>query len=134
MLDLFTITLSLLAVDHLVTGFMGVFMPKRAREFYRVLFGVSMPNDEQYMLLFRPWGALGIFAAIVGILPIIDPQRYIAILYALVMLLSIRIITRFLFQIETARHLNLSARRNYIHITLIAILTAIITLKIIQFS
>lgn len=124
--------LILLSLDHLVTGFMGVFYPKRAVALYQRLFGVHIELSEAITLLLKPWGALGIFAACATIYPIIDPERYIGVLVALLILLLIRIYIRMHNRSSGSAHLGLSKQRNHFHVGLIVLCAALIAIQIVM--
>src|SRR3989344_537716 len=97
---IFAVNLLLLASDHLYTGFLALFFPQKAVRIYRKLFGAELPETKEYLIILRPWGALGIFAGLAGLLPILDPQKYKLILLCLAILLLTRIIYRLKFQRE----------------------------------
>ncbi len=50
---------------------------------YQRMFGARFSTTPEMIAVMKPWGALGIFEAIAGALPIVDPIRYRGILYAL---------------------------------------------------
>ena len=123
--------LAILALDHLITGLAGVLFPDRASGLYSRLFGASFPAGTPATAVLRPWGALGVFAGVVGILPIYDPARYRSILFALLLLLSLRLFIRLSFDSTTLEHFGFSPGRNYFHIYLIAQCAVIISLQLI---
>ena len=131
---LFSLNLVLLAADHLFTGALGMFFPKRAAKTYSKLFGAEIPETKEYLVILRPWGALGIFAGLVGLLPVFDPQKYIWILVALVALLFMRLIYRLKFQKEAALSLKLTRERNLSHVGLILLCVSMIIAQIIFYS
>ena len=95
---IFNLNLIVLAFDHLFTGTLGLFFPARAVKIYAKIFGAELPPTKEYFMILKPWGALGIFAGIVGLLPVFDSDRYVLILVALVGLLFIRLVYRLKFQ------------------------------------
>jgi hypothetical protein len=125
-------TKAVLALDHLVTGLAGVFLPKRSAGFYRQLFGAQIPQDSPLTAVLRPWGALGVFAGVAGLLPLSNPFRYRAILYALVLLLSLRVFTRLSYDAATLAFFQLTAKRNYFHVYLVAQCALIIALQLVS--
>ena len=129
--SLANLNLAILALDHLVTGLAGVLFPDRAAGLYSRLFGASFPAGSPATAVLRPWGALGVFAGVVGILPIYDPARYRPILFALLLLLGLRLFIRLSFGPDTLQHFGLSSDRNYFHIYLIAQCAVIISLQLI---
>src|ERR1700676_3730371 len=88
------LNLVVLAADHLITGLAGVLFPKRAAGLYQRLFGARFPADSPVTAILRPWGALGVFAGLTGLLPVYDSVRYRAVLFALLLLVVLRIFIR----------------------------------------
>jgi hypothetical protein len=125
------LNLAILALDHLVTGVAGVFVPNRAAGLYHKLFGAMLPAGSPVTAVLRPWGALGVFAGVVGLLPIYDFPRYRPILFALLLLLGLRLFLRLTFDSATLQHFGLSSARNYFHLYLIAQCAIIISLQLI---
>ncbi|MDP2629830.1 MAG: hypothetical protein Q8P56_00290 [Candidatus Uhrbacteria bacterium] len=130
----FALNLILLAADHIFTGALGMFFPKRAARVYSKLFGAEIPEKKEYLVILKPWGALGIFAGLVGLLPVIDPEKYIWILCALVALLFMRLMYRLKFQKEAESSLKLTRERNLSHVGLILLCVSVIIAQIIFYS
>jgi hypothetical protein len=124
------LNLIVLALDHLTTGLAGVFFPKRSAGLYRRLFGAQFPQESPLTSILRPWGALGVFAGVIGLLPIYDPTRYRPILYVLVLLLVLRVVIRLSYDAATLAFFNISASRNYFHVYLVGQCAAIILLQL----
>src|SRR3989344_2973426 len=97
---IFTLNLALLALDHFYTGTLALFFPTKAVKVYSRLFGVQIPATSEYFVILKPWGALGVFAGTVGLLPIFDPDKYVLVIVALVLLLVMRLFYRLKFQRE----------------------------------
>lgn len=123
--------LAILALDHLVTGLAGVLFPDRASGLYSRIFGARLPAGTPASAVLRPWGALGVFAGVVGVLPICDPVRYRPILFALLLLLGFRVFVRLTFDSATLEYFGLSPGRNYFHVYLIVQCAIIISLQLI---
>jgi hypothetical protein len=125
------VNLALLAADHFATSIAGLFFPQRAAAMYARLFGARLELTPQIRLMLKPWSALGFFTAVAGALPIGDPQRYRGILYALLVLLALRVYIR----VGSARGLQnefgISGRRNWFHVYLIAQAATIIAAQLI---
>lgn len=119
-----------LAADHMVTGLAGVFFPRRSAGLYQRLFGARFPADSPVAEVLRPWGALGLFAGLVGLLPLFNPIRYRPTLYALLILVLLRIFIRLSYNSTTLEFFSLSSKRNYFHIYLVAQCAAIIALQL----
>jgi len=131
---LFALNLGLLSLDHLFTGFLALFLPKKAVKIYQTIFGAQVPESREYFVILKPWGALGIFAGLVGLLPIFDPRRYVLVLVALVILLLMRLMYRLRFQKDSKEFLQLSGKRNLFHVGLILICAVIIVIEIFIFK
>lgn len=120
-----------LALDHLVTGFIGFFLPHKSEALITKMFGITITDKEFYKMIVRPWGALGIFACGVGILPIIDPTRFKPVSYMLIVLLLLRIY----YRLEEAKKakvvLGVTSSRNLFHIFLIVLCILSVIEKII---
>lgn len=127
----FILNLAILALDHLVSGALGVFFPVSASKFFKIIFGANISFTAEHLLIFKPWGALGIFAGLVGILPIFDPQRYEAILWMLVVLLVLRITVRSTNMGGIETYLNISQKRNALHSALIMLCASLIVFEIV---
>jgi len=125
------LNLSVLAADHLTSGLAGVLTPKRAITLYRRMFGARFPADTPMTAILRPWGALGVFAGLTGLLPIYDPIRYRAVLIALLLLVALRIFIRLSYDAETLEFFGLSRARNYFHLYLVTQCAAIIGLQLL---
>ena len=122
-----TANLVLLAADHLITSVTGIFFPLKAARLYERMFGAQMPLTPELIAVLKPWGALGIFAALAGLLPVFDPVRYRGILYALLVLLALRVVIRLWNAGSAQKHFNVSPGRNLFHIGVILFCAAMIT-------
>jgi hypothetical protein len=128
---IWAVNLIFLSLDHLSTGLLGVFAPRRAIRIYRGLFGIQFPESPEIVAVLKPWGALAVFAAVATIFPIVDPLRYRGVLIALVVLLILRIMIRFSARATATALFGLSSRRNAWHIALIALCASLIALEIL---
>ena len=126
----FFINIALLSLDHFICGFFAIFFPSQAIRLYKILFGLEIPATEEYFTILKPWGALGIFAGIVGFIILTGPERYSQLLLALIILLILRIYIRVRFAHNSKSQLALSTKRNLIHVGLI---TTCVLLLILQF-
>lgn len=124
--------LILLSLDHLSTGLLGVFAPRRALRIYRGLFGIQFPESPEMVAVLKPWGALAVFAAVATIFPIVDPLRYRGVLVALLVLLILRILIRFSARATATAVFGLSLRRNSWHIALIALCALLIATELLS--
>jgi len=124
------LNLLVLAADHLTTGLAGVLFPRRSVGLYQRLFGARFPADSPVVAVLRPWGALGVFAGLAGLLPLYDPVRYRAVLYALLILVALRVFIRLSYDAATLQFFGLSSKRNYFHTYLVLQCATIIGLQL----
>jgi hypothetical protein len=122
-----TANLVLLAGDHFITSAVGICFPEKAAWLYEKMFGAQMPLTPELIAVLKPWGALGIFAALAGLLPAFDPLRYRGVLYALLVLLALRVVIRLWNASSAQKHFNVSPGRNLFHIGVILFCAAMIT-------
>ena len=125
------LNLVVLAADHLSTGLAGVLFPKRAAGLYQRLFGARFPTDSPLTAILRPWGALGIFAGLTGLLPVYDSVRCRAVLFPLLLLVVLRIFIRLSYDSATLQFFGLSRARNFFHLYLVTQCAAIIALQLL---
>jgi hypothetical protein len=122
---IFATNLSLLALDHLVGGFLALAFPRTSIRVFARVFGARLPETPEYLAILKPWGALGVFAGLVGVLPIFDAPRHAWILAALAALLAARIFYRLRFGGEIVS-MGLTRKRNLFHVGLIAICLSLV--------
>jgi hypothetical protein len=125
------LNLAVLAGDHLTTGLAGVLFPQRATGLYQRLFGARFPADSPLTAILRPWGALGVFAGLAGLLPVYDVVRYRAILFPLLLLVVLRIFIRVSYDSAALQFFGLSRARNYFHLYLVTQCAFIIGLQLL---
>jgi hypothetical protein len=125
------LNLGLLAADHFVTSVAAIFFPQRAAALYQRMFGAQLPLTPEIVVMMKPWGALGIFAAFAGALPILDVHRYRGVLYALLILLALRVYIRLANARAARAHFSISPARNGFHVYLIVQAAAIIAAQLI---
>lgn len=118
---LFILNLSLLTLDHLASGIIGILTPHKAIKFYKTIFGITIPERKEYIALLKPWCALGIFAGVVTLFPLYDPERYRGVLISLCILLFIRIGIRLRYRSIAETDFLLDRKRNMTHVAFIAI-------------
>ena len=125
------LNLGLLAADHLITSVAAIFFPQRAAALYQRMFGARLPLTPEIVVMMKPWGALGVFAALAGALPILDVQRYRGVLYALLVLLALRVYIRLANATAVRDRFAISTARNRVHVYLIVQSAAIIAAQLI---
>ena len=125
------LNLLVLAIDHLDTGVAAVFFATRSAGLYRRLFGARFPVDSPLGAVLRPWGALGVYAGLTGLLPLYDLARYHLILYALLFLISLRVFIRLSYDSAALQSFGLSPKRNYVHAYLVLQCATILGLQLV---
>jgi hypothetical protein len=125
------LNLIVLAADHLSTGLAGVLVPKRAAGLYQHLFGARFPSSSPLTAILRPWGALGVFAGLTGLLPVYDLARYRAVLFPLLLLVALRIFIRLSYDSATLQFFGLSRARNFFHLYLVTQCAAMIAVQLL---
>lgn len=125
------VNLGILAADHLITSVAGIFLPRHAAALYQRMFGVRLVLTPEVVAVLKPWGALGVFAGLAGLLPIADPVRYRGILYALLVLLCLRAWIRVTQRRSTQVLFGISRARNWFHVYLIVQSAVIIAAQLI---
>ncbi|MCA9835604.1 MAG: hypothetical protein KC422_01755 [Trueperaceae bacterium] len=114
-----------LILDHLITGFISLFFPEQARRWFEHFYSIRL--TDAMMLLFKPWGLLGLFAAASGIVMLFGLERYKYFLLLFAALVLGRLILRFVLAREVHERFKLSLRRNMrqVSILLLCMLTFI---------
>lgn len=123
----FTLTIIGLSLDHLITGVTALFFPNQAIKLTKSLFGFTAKDDDFYKLIMKPWGALGIFAGLVGLIPIIHPEIHAPITVCLIILLLLRVNYRLTF----AYSLSIPKKKNQINLALIFLCIFAFVLKLV---
>lgn len=129
----FNLNLALLALDHLITGSLAIFFPKTAIKLYKIVFGAHLPMTQEYFVILKPWGVLGVFAGLVGTLPIYDPVRYHIILWPLLLVLILRVVVRSMNNKYIEIYLSVNKKRNLFHMALIVLSVFVICVQIASF-
>jgi hypothetical protein len=125
------LNLGLLTADHFITSVAAIFFPQRAAALYQRMFGALLPLTPEIVVMMKPWGALGIFAALAGALPIVDVDRYRGVLYALLVLLALRVYIRLANARAMRERFAISPARNGFHVYLIVQAAVIIAAQLI---
>jgi len=120
----------LIALDFFTTSILGLFFPEQAINIYRILYGVNLPARQDVFLLFKPWATFGISAGIIALFPVFNLKKYRAILWALIVFLGVRLLTRLFWQPSFQDDWILSQPRNLFHIGIILIALIILILGI----
>lgn len=118
-----------LALDHLITGLVATFFTSTAKRWFHGLYGLALPNNGYIDLLLKPWGSLGAFTGLVGLVVLSDIGRYKLFLLLFVGLLALRLVYRLRFAEQGVSELGLSAGRNRAHSLLIFICAALFVWK-----
>lgn len=128
---IYSINLIIIAADHLITGTLALFFPQHAIALCKRIFGILIPEKPEYFVILKPWGALGIFAGLSGLLPLYDSGRYEYVLLFLGILLGIRIYVRLSSSKISQLYFGVSNTRNVFHVIIIIISAAILMAQFI---
>ena len=112
---------SLLSIYHVFTGVISMFFPNFAFYFYKKFYGCDPLSKDMLVIVLKPWGALSIFAGIMGLFAVYDPERYIGVIVSLVLLLFLRIYYRLFFEKDLYSKGKISPLRNRINVSLLFI-------------
>lgn len=124
------IYLFLFSLYHILTGILSVFFSKSALRFYRVIYGFQPAETNQLLLIMKPWGNLALAIGIIGFITVFNINSYYPIMFAFVILLTIRIGYRIMLRRKLKIIFKISPSQNW-RIIVIQILGAIIFLAFI---
>ena len=113
------IYLLFLSLYHVTTGIISYFFPVFAIQFYKKIYGCEAEHREQLIINLRPWGALALFAGITGLFAAWNPVRYLGVIIALAVLLSLRVLYRIVLRKQMNKYGGMPLHRNIISITMI---------------
>jgi hypothetical protein len=112
--------LAVLSAYHVWTGAISFFAPDFALRFYRGFYGCDPVERRHLRLVLRPWGALAIFAGLVGGIAFVAPSARFWIMSALAVLLALRIGYRLALRRDLAELAHIAPRRNLASTLLLA--------------
>ena len=118
--------LGLLGLYHCVTGVVSVGFPDFSEAFYQTLYHFHPEMTAQYKLILRPWGALALFAGVVGLVAATDPRRYIGVVWAIAGLLLLRVVYRLWLADEMWAVFRIDPGRNVVNVGIILVEVAIL--------
>ena len=104
---------------HVFTGVVSMFFPGFAMSFYKRLYGCDPVEREQLEIVLKPWGALAIFAGVVGLAAAAAPDDYAGVIWALVGLLALRVYYRARFGAQLLAVGRVPTRRNRANIAML---------------
>lgn len=113
--------LLLLSCYHVVTGVVSVGFPDFSESFYQALYHFHPEMTEQYKLVLRPWGALALFAGVVGLFAFRDPRRYVGVVWSIALLLTMRVVYRTALAEDLWRVFQIDPTRNRINAGIMAV-------------
>jgi len=114
------VVLGVLSAYHVVTGVVSVGFPRFSERFYQALYHFHPQMTEQYTLVLKPWGALALFAGVVGGFAAWDPERYPGVVLAVAGLLALRVGYRTVFAADMTRVFRVDRRRNTVNSVVMA--------------
>ena len=123
--------LFILSLYHVFTGVVSFFFPEFAIQFYKRIYDCEPQHKKQLLINLRPWGALALFAGIVGLFAAYNPLAYRGVIIGLCVLLTLRINYRYMLRKELKDIGGIRPHRNLISITIIAMGILILLLWLI---
>ncbi len=112
--------LAVLSCYHIFSGGLSYFAGPAAMRFYKSFYGTDPVERRHLLLILKPWGALSIAVGIAGIAAAAHPEHHPATVFALWLLLVLRIGYRIACRHELAAVSCVPARRNAISILVLA--------------
>lgn len=104
--------LFLFSLYHVITGVISVFFPKLALKFNKTLYGFQPPDTVQYFLIVRPWGNLALAVGVIGFIVLANINKYYLMLFAFIILLSIRVGYRIILRKELKETFKITYSQN----------------------
>ena len=112
--------LFVLSAYHLWTGSVSYMCPGLAMKFYHRFYDCNPVEQRHLRIILRPWGALALFAGLVGMAAVKEPSRHPAILGSLALLLLLRIGYRIGLRAELREISGIAPHRNWTSIACLA--------------
>lgn len=112
-LPVLKIVLALVAAAHLIIGLAAIFVPvgNAADAVISATYGASFDIDPVTRHVIRILGAFMVFVGAMSVVASLDPRRNRPIIYALVLLLLIRVLQRLVFADEIRGNFDISTVR-----------------------
>jgi hypothetical protein len=111
--------LIVLSAYHVATGLLSFAAPQLALKFYRNAYGCNPVERRHLLIILRPWGALAVFAGLVGFGALACPPCRNWIEASLIALLGLRIAYRLGLREELREISGIPPRNNFINIGLL---------------
>ena len=110
-----------LSVYHIWSGAISYLTPRFAMRFYRRFYDCNPIEQRHLLVILRPWGALAIFAGIVGLTALADPYGNPLLLAALCLLLILRVGYRIGLRRDLQLISGITPRRNAIAVACLVV-------------
>lgn len=104
--------LAFLSCYHIATGLLSYCAPETALRFYRACYGCDPQERRQLAIAMRPWGALAVFAGIMGIGALLEPGMRNWVQVGLILLLGLRVTYRIALRRELLEISGIPEKRN----------------------
>ena len=107
------VLLALAALNHLVVGLAAIFVPPGdiADWVISTSYGASFDITPVTHHIVRILGAFMLFVGVMGVFAFLEPRRYRAVIYALILLFLVRAGQRIIFADEIQQNFNVSTMR-----------------------
>jgi hypothetical protein len=110
-----------LSIYHVWTGAISYFAPGFAMRFYRRLYDCNPVEQRHLHIILRPWGALALFAGVVGLATLPDPRAHPVLTGALALLLALRVGYRVRLRHELHAISGIAPARNWANIAVLVL-------------
>lgn len=110
-----------LSLYHVWTGAISYFAPGFALRFYRRFYDCHPVEQRHLHIILRPWGALALFAGVVGLATLPDPGAHPVLTGALALLLALRVGYRVRLRQELREISGIAPARNWANIALLLV-------------
>ena len=107
------IYLFLFSLYHIITGMVSIFFPNFSLKLYKKIYGFEPKETKQLLLTFKPWGNLALTIGIIGFITLYNIYIFYPILFALGLLLIIRVWYRFIYSKDIKKEFNINSNKNW---------------------
>lgn len=105
--------LFMFSLYHFTTGIISVFLSKFALKLNKFIYGFRPIEENQLLLTFKPWGNLALAIGIIGFITLFNINYYYPIMFAFVVLLTIRAGYRIILRRELKTIFKIKPSQNW---------------------